>query len=580
MYEANYEMLLQLAVDAFFQCDFNGNLIMVNDKAVELSGYNKEELLGLNIRNLFSEVILQQKPLRFDFPEEGEILKIERDLLRKDEQLISVEINLKKMPDGTFQSFFRDITQRNIIEKALAESENRYRRLHETMMDGYVYTNMLGNIVDSNEVYRQMLGYTQAELEKLTYLDLTPEKWHLIEHEIVANQILPNGHSSVYEKEYIRKDGTIFPVELRTVLIYDDKGVREGMWAIVRNITARKSAEERILESEEKFRDTINSLPDWIYVVDSSFRLVMINASLTDAMTFSIRKKEIIGSKIEVDHIFFSPEDIASIHAVFNFGHSINRRQKIFLTNRELFTEITMVPIRKNDEVVKVIVVIHDRSKEEEIEELKQRSADQKEVLLREIHHRVKNNLAIVISLLSFQLNENANPELRRLLVDIQTRIRAMALIHEHLYRSENLDKITLTTYITSLIQMIVSTFSVRDIRIETNLEPIEATIETALPVGLIVNELLTNAFKYAFPGSPKGTITIGLKKAEEDYCIVTVGDNGIGFPPAYLPESSSSLGLYIVRLLTEQLDGSIHIDQDHGATFTIKFRNLFRKSG
>ena len=578
-YQEKYKMLLELAVDAFFQGDSAGNFIMVNDKAVELTGFSKSELLQMNVSQLFSRDMLQSAPFRYDKLDQGETVITERSITRKDGTKVFVEMHSRKMPDGTYQSFYRNLTKRAEAALALAESESRYRKLHHSMIDGFVYVDMTGRIIDSNETYRQMLGYTAEELSNLTFEDLTPARWHRIEQDIVKNQVIPEGHSEVYEKEYVRKDRTIFPVELRTFLVCDDKGENEGMWAIVRNITERKKAAEALQRSEIEYRDTLNSLPDWIYVVDHHMTLLVVNASLAEAMSSSGSELNLPGGTIEVDPPFVSEEDVKTIASVFKTGAIVVRRHTISLNGQDKFIETTMVPTRKDGEVIKVISVIRDRSKEKEIEELKQRSSDQKEVLLREIHHRVKNNLSIVISLLTFQLNENQNPVIKRSLIDIQTRIRAMALIHEHLYRSENLDKIPLAGYISSLVQMVMSTFSGHKVMLSTNLEPIESSIETALPVGLIINELLTNAFKYAFPDRPDGTITIELIKSEDDYCIVSVADDGIGLPVNCSPDNTSSLGLYIVKLLTEQMDGTLNILRDNGSKFEIRFRNLFRRS-
>ncbi len=219
--------------------------------------------------------------------------------------------------------------------------------------------------------------------------------------------------------------------------------------------------------------------------------------------------------------------------------------------------------------------MIRDRSKEKEIEELKQRNTVQKEVLLREIHHRVKNNLAIVISLLNFQLRNNTNEELTRMIVDIQLRIRSMALIHEHLYRSENLDRIPLATYIESLAYMIMTAFSGHRVNLVRNLEPMDVSIETALPIGLIINELLTNAFKYAFPGGTSGEIQLTLEKKDGLLCSLVVKDNGVGLPATSSMDSEKSIGLYIVNLLVEQLDGTVKIERNNGTSFHIKFMNL-----
>jgi PAS domain S-box-containing protein len=138
-----------------------------------------------------------------------------------------------------------DITDRRRGEEELTQSERKYRTLHETMMDGFVRVGIDGSITECNEVYRAMLGYSESELKRLTYVDLTPERWHAFEAKVVE-QIVARGHSDVYEKEYRRKDGTVFPVELRTVLTRDENGNPSGMWAVTRDITERKRAEEEV----------------------------------------------------------------------------------------------------------------------------------------------------------------------------------------------------------------------------------------------------------------------------------------------------------------------------------------------
>ncbi|HSB51525.1 MAG TPA: sigma 54-interacting transcriptional regulator, partial [Dissulfurispiraceae bacterium] len=139
-----------------------------------------------------------------------------------------------------------DITGRKHAEEALKASEAKYRQLHESMMDAFVSVNMDGRFLEFNEVYRKMLGYTREELLPLTYRDLTPEKWHASENDIIENQVLLRGYSDIYEKEYRRKDGEILPVELRTILLRDNDGRPKAMWAIVRDITERKRMEQQL----------------------------------------------------------------------------------------------------------------------------------------------------------------------------------------------------------------------------------------------------------------------------------------------------------------------------------------------
>ncbi len=172
-------------------------------------------------------------------PHEEEVLKLYNERLVR---------NLEQK----MQQLEKETRMLRETEKALRISEGKYRRLHESMTDGFVYVDMNGFIRESNKSFQNMLGYNSEELSRLTYLDLTPEKWRAYEQDIVTNQVLGKGYSEVYEKEYWKKDGTVFPAELRTFLIRNDAGEKEGMWAIVRDITERKQAEKAQKELEDK----------------------------------------------------------------------------------------------------------------------------------------------------------------------------------------------------------------------------------------------------------------------------------------------------------------------------------------
>ncbi|MBK5292603.1 MAG: PAS domain S-box protein [Acidobacteriia bacterium] len=145
-----------------------------------------------------------------------------------------------------FLGIHLDTTERKLAEQALRASEARYRRLHETMNDAYASVDLEGRVLESNRAFQELTGYTAERLRQLSYPELTPEKWHRMEASIIAEQILPNSFSQVYEKEYLRQDGTSLPVELRTFLLRDDAGQPTGMWAIVRDISERKRAEYEI----------------------------------------------------------------------------------------------------------------------------------------------------------------------------------------------------------------------------------------------------------------------------------------------------------------------------------------------
>lgn len=163
-----------------------------------------------------------------------------------------------------------DVTRRREIENALQKSEEKYRLLHESMIDAYVQTNMEGQIIECNRSYLEMLKYSEDELKALTYTDLTPTRWQEMERNIVSNEILPKGFSEVYEKEYIKKDGTVFPVELRTFLLKHEDNEPSGMWAIVRDISERNKAREALEASEIRFKSLFDNSPVSLWEEDFS----------------------------------------------------------------------------------------------------------------------------------------------------------------------------------------------------------------------------------------------------------------------------------------------------------------------
>jgi PAS domain S-box-containing protein len=166
-----------------------------------------------------------------------------------------------------------------LANKQLHESEIRYRRLHESMMDAFVMVDMTGHLLEFNHSYQEMLGYSAVELLRLSCADLTPEKWHEFEKRIIAEQVIPNGQSQVYEKEYIRKDGTVIPVELKYSLLMNKNKQPEAMWAIVRDITERKRTEQVLQQGADRIEMLLNSVAEGIYGVDRLGDCTFINAA-------------------------------------------------------------------------------------------------------------------------------------------------------------------------------------------------------------------------------------------------------------------------------------------------------------
>jgi len=342
-------------------------------------------------------------------------------------------------------------------------------------------------------------------------------------------------------------------------------------------IRDRMVAEIALLESEKNYKDSLEALPDWIHVVDRNLRFVFMNTQFRKVNQALGLETDVIGKHITEVFPFIPKDRIYEYENIFTTGKLFIAEEKVIINGRDFFTETRLIPIFRDNDVVQMITVIRDIGKKKEIEALKLKNAEQKEILLREIHHRVKNNLAIVISLLDMQVRNNPNPEFIKLSREIEYRIRSMSLIHEHLYKSEELDKVPLDKYFIAISNGIARTFGSKNIKTTFNCELVDGSIEMAMPLGLIVNEILTNAFKYAFPGKLQGEISIDLKQEDttQGFYRLTIRDNGVGLPDGFSVEDQTSMGLFIIKLLAEQIGARLIIENHQGTSFIIIFKGI-----
>jgi two-component sensor histidine kinase len=216
--------------------------------------------------------------------------------------------------------------------------------------------------------------------------------------------------------------------------------------------------------------------------------------------------------------------------------------------------------------------IIEHKADEEKIKA----SLKEKEVLLKEIHHRVKNNLQIVSSLLDLQSMNVKDKDYVDMLKDSQNRIRTMALIHEKLYQSEDLAMINLSEYIKNLTLYLHRSYAANSSGVEVNIDvdDVFLNIDAAIPIGLIINELVSNSYKHAFPNGKKGEIFVKFHKNGNGEYLLEVGDNGVGIPDSFSLENATSLGLQLVNILAKENGRSIDVDRNNGTKFSIAFSN------
>jgi PAS domain S-box-containing protein len=335
--------------------------------------------------------------------------------------------------------------------------------------------------------------------------------------------------------------------------------------------------DDTIAKSREVFYRIFEFAPDAILLVDHSGRIVKTNGQAE--RMFGFLRDELIGEKVEIliprrlaeRHIGYRSGYIASPHArPMGVGLDLFGRRK---DDTEFPVDIMLSPLEFENGSL-VLGVVRDATERKRIEGQAQEA---REMYIREIHHRVKNNLQIVSSLLFLQSLHSTDPNIHEILTESQNRVKSIALIHEKLYRSAEMIRLDFAEYVGDLVLDLFRTYGVHQegINVYTNIEDIHLEVDTAIPCGLIINELVSNVLKHAFPTGTAGEVSIALARTGPDALLLTVSDNGIGFPVGFNWHQSPSLGLKLVKDLARQLDGSVEVDSTSGTTFRITFKEL-----
>lgn len=342
-------------------------------------------------------------------------------------------------------------------------------------------------------------------------------------------------------------------------------------------VIERKRAEEKLRISEHLYRTTIDSLDEMIHVVDRDHRIIMVNQGFRQRymnLGLAIDKLE---KTLEQTFAYLDNGILEQYDRIFSSGEKYETIATQTFQDMHFIYNIDIVPVKEGDRVARAITVLRDITSEKEAEEQIKAALREKEVLLREIHHRVKNNLQVMSSLLSLQADYIQDAHTLALFRETQSRLRSMALIHEELYQSHNLSEINYNDYIEKLTANLFQAFSANpNIQLQLELAPVRFGIDTAIPCGLIINELVTNALKYAFPKQRSGTILVELisEKIAGDQPVFTLKilDNGIGLPESVDIENTETLGLQLVNILVNQLKGTLCLNRQGGTGFTIRF--------
>ncbi len=361
-----------------------------------------------------------------------------------------------------------------------------------------------------------------------------------------------------------------FQEELTQILVslYPSTILSQGSFAVVTDANTLEAMESELQQTKEQLRAVLDAMPGFVCWVNSEGKYLGVNQHMTD--TFNLSPETFVGK--ELSFLKNSPEFTQFMTKFLansaTTGHHVVEAIVNGLTRHYL---IAAQKYHQNSLAVSVGIDITERKlAEAQI----QTSLREKEVLLQEIHHRVKNNLQVISSLLDLQSQQLEEQAMLEVFRESQNRVKSMALVHEKLYQSKNFARINFAEYTESLTNFLFKAYKLNsgNVKLELDIDEVNFNIEIAIPCGLIINELVSNALKYAFPNNRSGIIRMVIRSEGNNTYTMIVEDNGVGFPIECDLNKVKSLGLQLVNVLVKQLKGTLEIDQSWGSKFQIRF--------
>lgn len=569
--------IVRLMQDPVILLDVEGRIIDLNPAAEQMIGQKLAAVLGLFVNDAWpawaaqvdtlSRRVSGLNEIRIGMSDQSRVYDVRRsDLIDRHGQRYG------------YVMVFRDNTERAQIEETLRLSEQHFRALTENASDIVVIVSADAKISYASPSIEKAFGFKLSEIVHQNAMDfIHPEDVPFVIASLSAATQQP-GVAEPLIARFRQSNNNWRKLECVATNLLHHPAVK-GIVVNARDVTEREMVAEALRQSEEKYRLHFAHISDVIYSLDSHLQIVAVSPSVERVLGYKpealsgLSLHDLWKSKLVSHETLTRATREAS--QVLN-GRSIKDSiyEFVAVDGAKITAEISSSPIYQDNRIIGLVGLARDITERMRIEERMRASLQEKDVLLREIHHRVKNNLQIVASLLSLQAGTMYDADLRSKFQDSQNRIRSMALIHERLYRSENLARVSFGAYLHDLTTHMLQSYSARDCAVELKLQvdDIYLDIDTAMPCGLLVSELVSNALKHAFIDGACGVIGVEMCYAGDDQYRLSVWDDGIGFPLDFDYQQTSSLGLQLVSALTSQLGGTIEVGKVNGTKFTISF--------
>ncbi|HET6528339.1 MAG TPA: PAS domain S-box protein, partial [Balneolaceae bacterium] len=565
-HHVNHSPLAMVKWDADFR------ILKWSKRAEEIMGFKERSVLGKTPYvfrfNSDSDFAFVEEKMDLLISGKQDKVHFETRMNRKDGALIELRVHASVLRDTngaiiSVLTFIEDITQQK-------KTESRYLRLFENANDG-IFIMEGDRFIECNEQVTQIYGCQKSDILGQTPSDFSPEyqpdgKPSRDEAQNRIEKAL-SGDPQVFEWKHLQKDGT--PIDTEVSLNRLELGSEVYLQAIVRNLTEQKKARAELRKSEQLFKKLFLEAPGAIIMVDKQNRVKKVNQSFEKLFGYS--KAELLDQ--DLDQIIVSKEDYQKVPKMpaMHGGDGNFYSDVIRYTKKGEAREVLLgtIPVYLDGEAIAGFGIYIDITKQKENERKLKNSLEEKQVLLEEIHHRVKNNLAIISGLLQLQTFDSQDEKIRSVLNDSQLRIQSMATVHELLYQSENFAEISFKTYVDKLVNSMKNTLPFDHQKIEVEIETAEILmdINQAIPCAMLINELITNAFKHAFKGRKSGTIRVTLKEIGKRL-IIKVKDNGVGLPADFTIDKKKSIGMNLIQTLTQQLKGELNIKSKDGVCF------------
>jgi PAS domain S-box-containing protein len=575
--EKRYRVLVETAKEGIWSMDASHRTTFVNKSMADMLGYFPEDILDRPVEDFLFPEDMEFHVRTMQERHAGTDDVYERRLRHHDGSQLWTLVSAKavKDDDGRFAgsfAMFTDITKRKQAEDALNKSEAMLRTLLNTIPDLIWLKDPQGVYLTCNEIFERFFGAKREAIVGKTDYDFVDKE--LADFFRDNDKRAIEADSPRKNEEYLTFHDNSYQGQFETVKapMKDSSGKLIGVLGVARDITESRRIQDQLRLSERDLKAVLNNLPSMIGYWDKNLHCRLANRAFLD--WFGIDQEQMLGMHAQD---LLGEDDLQNmlphIDAVLAGEPQLFERRMSSPDNEHARDALVhYIPDNTDNEVQGFYALVTDITSIKETELALEASLKEKEVLLKEIHHRVKNNLQIISSLLNLQEEGINNSTALDALAVCRGRVNAMAAIHEQLYQESNLASINAASYLKQFLPRLISAYKgEKHITLSFNVSPVSLLVDQAIPFGLIVNELVTNSLKHAYRGREEGLLEVSVSQANGTVTLV-VKDDGVGIPENVTPQTASTLGLQIVTMLARQLKGDVAVESDGGTSFKLEF--------